>query len=240
VTDAPESFDLLLGSDIGLWIAARVNPADVAAIVTRSDEIAAEARRRGIAVRSEVATTAAAGSRGSAGSGRRALSAHWPVVLTQPDLDLYEAAWNIHPGLLPWGRGYGPVFWALWAGEPAGASLHVMTAGLDKGPVVDQRAVEVGEADTAATLYPRVLDARKELFSEWWPRLVAGERPVGTPQAAGGSYHSRSDFLALRDSGSVAGLSASDLVRLCRALAMPGMPGPMVAPGVRLRLDPDQ
>jgi hypothetical protein len=230
-------FDLLLGSDIGLWIAATVDPGDVASIVTRSDPIADEARRRGMTVRTDVA---GAGGSGSGGAVRFALSAHWPAVLTQADLALYEAAWNIHPGLLPWGRGYAPVFWALWAGEPAGASLHVMTAGLDKGPVVDQRQVAVLGEDTAATLYLRVLSARQDLFTEWWPRLVAGERPAAIPQAAGGSYHSRADFLALRDAGSVADLSADDLVRLCRALAMPGMPGPLVAPSLRLTLETDE
>ena len=227
-------FDLLLGSDIGLWIVERVDPADAAAVVTRSDEIAAAARERGLAVRATVAT--GDGDNRRTGPGY-ALSAHWPAVLGSNELGLYEQAWNIHPGLLPWGRGYGPVFWALWAGEPAGASLHIMTVGLDRGPVVDQRPVDVRDDDTAADLYGRVLEARKELFSEWWPRLTAGERPAGRPQVSGGSYHARAAFLALRDAPPLTDMSGVDLVRLCRALAMPGMPGPVVSQGRRLALD---
>ena len=233
MNDGRHRFDLLVGSDIGLWIVESVDPADVAAVVTRSEEIAAAARRRGLPVRDRVV---AEGEPSRIDAGRFALSAHWPAVLSPDELAAYEGAWNIHPGLLPWGRGYAPVFWALWAGEPAGATLHVMTAGLDKGPTVDRRPVEVRDEDTAATLYLRVLEARKAIFSEWWPRLVGGERPSGLPQSPGGSYHSRSEFLDLRDSAPLATMSAPDLVRLCRALAMPGMPGPMVAPGWRLSL----
>ena len=234
MVDRRARFDLLVGSDIGLWIVQAVDPADVGVVVTRSEEIAAAARKRGLTARDRVTGGTEPGRPDGA---RLALSAHWPAVLGPDELALYEGAWNIHPGLLPWGRGYAPVFWALWAGEPAGATLHVMTAGLDKGPIVGQRPVEVRDDDTAAALYRRVLEARKALFAEWWPRLVRGERPAGVPQPPGGSYHSRSEFLDLRDSASLAALSASDLVRLCRALAMPGMPGPMVAPGLRLELN---
>lgn len=223
--------DLLLGSDIGLWMAAFVDPADVGTVVTRDPAIAGAAAARGMRTAASVA---------DADPAPFAFSAHWPTVLTADDLAGWEAAWNLHPGLLPWGRGYAPVFWALWAGEPAGATLHVMTAGLDKGAIVDQARVAVRDDDTGASLYARVLDVRRELVRSWWPRLVAGERPEGVPQPAGGTYHSRADFLALRDGTALDPdvLTARDLVRLTRALAMPGMPGPLVA-GVRLALAPD-
>jgi methionyl-tRNA formyltransferase len=221
-----DPIDLLLGSDIGAWIVDLVDPADVGTVLTREPVIAAAAAARGMRVASEV---------GGFAPSRRAFSAHWPAVLSAAELGAWEMAWNLHPGLLPWGRGYGPVFWALWAGEPAGATLHVMSSGLDKGALVDQVRVHVDPDDTGAVLYGRVLEARRDLVRRWWPRLVAGERPAGSAQPQGGSYHGRADLLALRDHPDLDAMGARDLVRLCRALAMPGMPGPLV-PGGRLVL----
>ena len=56
-----------------------------------------------------------------------ALSIHYPRILSPDELARYEAAYNIHPGFLPWGRGFYPYHWAIVAGEPAGATLHRMT-----------------------------------------------------------------------------------------------------------------
>lgn len=212
--------DLLTGSDIGRWMVGWVDPDDVGTVFTLDPEIAGLARERGMPTSDTVAVPRAS----------RAFSAHWPVRLTAEQLAGWEAAWNLHPGLLPWGRGYGPVFWAIWAGEPAGATLHEMTVGLDRGPIVDQCEVEVQPDDTGASLYGRVLEVRQAMVRQWWPRLVAGERPAAVPQPAGGSYHARAELLALRDDPDLAAMSAGDLVRLSRALAMPGRPGPRVGP----------
>jgi len=220
-----ERFDLLLGAEIGRWIVDVVDAADVAVVVTRDPVVADAARARGLAIARDVPTSSGA---------RFAFSAHWPTFLSADQLAAYEHAWNLHPGLLPWGRGYGPVFWALWAGEPAGATLHTMSAGLDKGPVVAQRAVAVAADDTGDSLYRRVHEASQALFLEWWPRLVAGERPTGDPQPTGGSYHARADLLRLRDKADIESMPGRDVIRLARALAMPGMPGLRV--GMRHRL----
>jgi methionyl-tRNA formyltransferase len=218
-------FDLLLGSEIGLWIVGVVDPRDVGTVITKDGKIARAAAARGLNVADGPMKSAPAPF---------AVSAHWPTVLTAEELDAYAQAWNLHPGLLPWGRGYGPVFWAIWAGEPAGATLHVMSTALDRGPIVDQRPVPVYDNDTGGSLYRRVLEARENLFLRWWPRLIGGERPAGEPQSARGSYHARAEFIELRDAADVGAMSAMDLVRLARALAMPGMPGLRVGPSRRL------
>jgi methionyl-tRNA formyltransferase len=218
-------FDLLLGSEIGLRIVGAVDPRDVGTVITKDNAIALAAAARGLPVAPGPTRESAAPF---------AVSAHWPTVLSADELAIYEQAWNLHPGLLPWGRGYGPVFWAIWAGEPAGATLHVMSSALDRGPIVEQRPVPVYDDDTGGSLYRRVLEARENLFLQWWPRLVAGERPEGEPQPSGGSYHARAEFIELRDAADLASMSSADLIRLARALAMPGLPGLQVGPGRRL------
>jgi methionyl-tRNA formyltransferase len=225
VSEPKPQFDLLLGSEIGLWIVSVVDPRDVGTVITKDSKIARASAARGLNVADGPAKEPGA---------PYAVSAHWPTVLSADELGTYRQAWNLHPGLLPWGRGYGPVFWAIWAGEPAGATLHAMSAALDRGPIVDRRPVPVYDNDTGGSLYRRVLEARENLFLHWWPRLLAGERPVGEPQPEGGSYHARAELVELRDAAVVESLSAADLIRLARALAMPGKPGVRVGPSCRL------
>ncbi len=43
---------------------------------------------------------------------------------------------NIHPGLLPEYRGIDPVLWALADGGELGATVHLMSEGIDEGPIL--------------------------------------------------------------------------------------------------------
>lgn len=88
---------------------------------------------------------------------------------------------NVHPSYLPWGRGWRPPAFALARQEPAGATLHMMDAGVDTGQIIvrgssDARTrVTYDVADTVKTLYEAVHKAEKELLWEWWPHIVSGE-----------------------------------------------------------------
>lgn len=60
---------------------------------------------------------------------------------------------NVHPSLLPDGRGPDPVFWAFrWGLAETGVTLHVMDEELDTGPVVSQRRLVIPEAATIPDL----------------------------------------------------------------------------------------
>jgi methionyl-tRNA formyltransferase len=79
-----------------------------------------------------------------------------PAVLAMARL----GAFNIHGSLLPRYRGRAPVNWAVISGEKrTGATLHVMTARPDAGPIVDQEAVPIGPDDTALEVQKRVTSA---------------------------------------------------------------------------------
>jgi phosphoribosylglycinamide formyltransferase-1 len=65
---------------------------------------------------------------------------------------------NIHPSLLPAFAGLHTQQRALDAGcKFAGATVHLVTAELDHGPILDQAVVPVLPGDTADTLAARVL-----------------------------------------------------------------------------------
>ena len=75
---------------------------------------------------------------------------------------------NIHPSLLPeFGGGMGAVEQALESGvKETGATVHVVTADLDAGPILVQEAVPVTEGDTVESLRQRVHEAEHRILPQ--------------------------------------------------------------------------
>ncbi|HEX5697575.1 MAG TPA: phosphoribosylglycinamide formyltransferase [Rhodoferax sp.] len=78
---------------------------------------------------------------------------------------------NIHPSLLPAFSGLHTHQRAIDAGcQVAGATVHLVTAELDHGPILAQAAVPVLPGDTADTLSARVLTQEHLIY----PQALAG------------------------------------------------------------------
>jgi phosphoribosylglycinamide formyltransferase-1 len=75
---------------------------------------------------------------------------------------------NVHPSLLPeFGGGMDAVERALESGATqTGATVHVVTADLDAGPILVQEKVPVFEGDTVETLRQRVHEAEYRILPE--------------------------------------------------------------------------
>ena len=72
---------------------------------------------------------------------------------------------NIHPSLLPLYPGLDTHARAIDAGDAeAGCTVHLVTEGVDEGPVLDQARVPIQPGDTAETLAARVLTAEHLLY----------------------------------------------------------------------------
>lgn len=72
---------------------------------------------------------------------------------------------NIHPSLLPSFKGLHAQRQALDAGvKISGCTVHVVTAEMDAGPILGQRAVPVLPGDTEQTLSTRILAEEHRLF----------------------------------------------------------------------------
>ncbi len=83
---------------------------------------------------------------------------------------------NLHPSLLPAFKGLRTHQQALDAGAAEhGASVHVVTADLDSGPVIAQARVPVLPGDDAQTLAARVREREHPLLVET-VRLIAEGR----------------------------------------------------------------
>jgi phosphoribosylglycinamide formyltransferase 1 len=72
---------------------------------------------------------------------------------------------NIHPALLPSFPGLHAQRQALQYGvKIAGCTVHVADEGVDTGPIILQRAVEVLEGDTEETLSARILEQEHQAY----------------------------------------------------------------------------
>lgn len=211
----PAGLDLLAGGALGAWAVRHAPPALVRQVVCLDDALVAVAAERGHAV---FAGDPHADGFVPAGT---ALALGFPLILRPALIARYGGAiWNVHPGLLPYGRGTHPVFWALWEGTPAGATLHELTAAVGAGPIVEQREVAVLPSDTGGRLDDRVQAAARGLFTRWLARLAAGTRPVARPQPPGGTYHALAEFEFMRDEGRYE-VGRAERERLQRCLTFP-------------------
>jgi len=89
-------------------------------------------------------------------------------LIGRPLLDAFpERILNIHPSLLPAFRGLDAQRQALAHGvRTTGATVHLVTADLDDGPIVLQAAVPVLDDDTVETLAARILVEEHRIYPE--------------------------------------------------------------------------
>jgi phosphoribosylglycinamide formyltransferase 1 len=93
-----------------------------------------------------------------------------PLIEAFPD-----AIVNIHPSLLPSFPGLHAQQQALVHGvKVSGVTVHLVTAQLDDGPIIVQRAVPVLENDTEETLSARILVEEHTAYPEAVQRVLDG------------------------------------------------------------------
>ena len=96
--------------------------------------------------------------------------------------DDFVARWagkmiNIHPSLLPLYKGLNTHSQAIEAGDQfGGCSIHIVTPGVDEGPVLAQTPVAIVPGDTAESLARRVQFAEHQLYPATLAAFVTRER----------------------------------------------------------------
>jgi methionyl-tRNA formyltransferase len=106
-------------------------------------------------------------------------------ILSVPPLGIL----NVHPSLLPAGRGAEPVFWTLRRGERVTAvTVHRMDTGLDTGPIVAQAEIAVVEGVRATDLEQELMTLGGQVLLEALPALAAGALRLRAQPAHGISY----------------------------------------------------
>jgi len=97
-------------------------------------------------------------------------------LLTKVLVDAYYGRMiNIHPSLLPAFPGVNAGGQALEYGvKVTGVTVHFVDEGLDSGPIIAQKAVEVRDDDTESSLMERIHAAERELLPQAIAWLCAG------------------------------------------------------------------
>ncbi len=82
---------------------------------------------------------------------------------------------NLHPSLLPRHRGPSPVQWALACGDrTTGVTTMLLDEGMDTGPVLLQKRVDIEPAETAEMLACRLAEIGADLVMQTLDGLQAG------------------------------------------------------------------
>lgn len=123
----------------------------------------------------------------------------WPHILKNKTINEFDFVINLHPSLLPYGKGKYGYFWSILNNEPFGASLHLVDEGIDTGEVLAQKEILPSPMDTGEDLYKKGLEACINLFDteiekiliELSTNKVNNSRPI---YADAGSYKTKKDF----------------------------------------------
>ncbi len=102
-------------------------------------------------------------------------------IIPQHLLDLYPlGALNIHGSLLPRLRGAAPMQRSILAGErTTGISIILLDAGMDTGPVLGQRDLQIGDSEAFGSLHDRMAqegaDFLLKVLADWKGGRIAPE-----------------------------------------------------------------
>ena len=112
------------------------------------------------------------------------------LLLPRAVLDLPRlGCLNIHASLLPRWRGAAPVQRAILAGDcVTGVTIMRLDAGLDTGPILAQRSVDIAASDTSAGLLQRFAPVGAGLLLEVIAALEAGTAVERAQPADGVTY----------------------------------------------------
>jgi methionyl-tRNA formyltransferase len=91
---------------------------------------------------------------------------------------------NIHASLLPRWRGAAPIQASILAGDnQTGITIMKMDPGLDTGPMLSQKAIEILPTDTGGSLFEKLSALGGDLLLETLPRYLGGQlQPQPQPE----------------------------------------------------------
>ena len=98
-------------------------------------------------------------------------------ILSDKFIDAFEGKIiNLHPSLLPSFKGANGIKQAFDAGvKITGCSVHWVTPALDGGPIIDQKAVQIEDAETLDMLEKKIHIAEHQLLPDVVARLSKGK-----------------------------------------------------------------
>ncbi|KUF10174.1 MupA/Atu3671 family FMN-dependent luciferase-like monooxygenase [Pseudoponticoccus marisrubri] len=204
----------------------------IAAVVTRSADVAGWARARGLRVEAKGRDLAAR---------LEGLEFDWLLsianlaILPEDVLSLpRKGAVNFHDGPLPRHAGLNAPVWALIEGEAHhGVSWHMVERGVDTGDLLVTEGFAIDDTDTALTVNTKAYEAALTSFDRLLDQLESGVLKRLPQDVTQRSYHALADRPA---GGGLLDLSrpAAELHRLVRALDYGDYWNPLCVARIRL------
>ena len=106
---------------------------------------------------------------------------------------------NLHPSLLPYGRGPVPHIWTIVERTGIGVSLHAVDRSIDGGPIVAQRPVPIDyDAHTLTSAFELLRIHGALLLSENMSKIYSGKLTTA-PQVGPSSRHTLRDQRCIQD-----------------------------------------
>jgi methionyl-tRNA formyltransferase len=123
---------------------------------------------------------------------------------------------NLHPSLLPAGRGADPVAWAIIENSKQGVTIHNIDNGIDTGDILYQEELLTTFNQSSGEVYELALEALARLFVVFlaeWPQISI--KDVSVMES---SYHETRDLELLRESILENGEQIEQILRVILAL----------------------
>jgi methionyl-tRNA formyltransferase len=122
---------------------------------------------------------------------------------------------NIHASLLPKYRGADPIAESILQGDKeTGTSIMLLDAGVDTGPVLLRRSLEISDDDTTSSLTPKLAEIGAQALLEALPAWIGGSV---TPEPQDEQKASHTRMLRKEDGEIDWGRPASVIARQVRA-----------------------
>lgn len=103
---------------------------------------------------------------------------------------------NLHPSLLPIGRGADPIFWSVIEELPQGASIHRIDEGIDTGEILVQEEIEIKSWLSSGQIYELAMAKLYHLFVDFYPYWNSSTPSV--PQVGQGTHHQSHELVKIK------------------------------------------
>ena len=101
---------------------------------------------------------------------------------------------NLHPSLLPIGRGADPIPWGIIERQMQGITLHLIDKGLDTGDIVYQKKISADNSMNAGEVYEEAMSELFNVFSRLFIKWINGEIQAKPQSKTSFSQHKSNDL----------------------------------------------
>jgi methionyl-tRNA formyltransferase len=101
---------------------------------------------------------------------------------------------NLHPSILPTGRGADPIPWNILENRVQGITIHLIDEGLDSGNVIFQREIPTSLGMSAGDVYTVAMNELFNGFSQIFEKWLKGECPSFPQTKIDATQHKSGDL----------------------------------------------